>query len=124
MPVIELFDVDMNMQVDPLTRDLKTLNNEDAVNQSIDLFITNPRRIGVGLSNTIFEYVFSDVSLTSVSHLTDDIKEQFKQGYPLLTIKTFIITPEPTKRRLKVYMEWSIDETTLTGVYTRYWNQP
>lgn len=124
MARLDLFDIDMSLEVDPSTRDLKTTYNEEAVNQSIDLFLTNPYRIGVGLTNRIFSMVFSDMKVEQIADLKDTIETEFRRSYYLIAFKKFNLIPDSGNRRMLASIDWYIPKSTLSGQYVRYWHQP
>jgi len=122
MATVKLFDLDQSLKEDPTTKDFKELYNKDVVNQSIDIFLSNPYRIGVGLSNRIFDSVFADMNGSTDFELSNSLKTSFANDYPFIQIQSLKVTTDPTQRRLKIQMIWNIPNFQLTGDYTRFWS--
>ena len=124
MGIYEFFDIDASLTVDPDTKDLKELYNDQAVNQAIDIFISNPYRIGVGTTNRIFDMVFNDVRFVDINDLTITLEDNFKRGFNLIAFNEIIVIPQPNKKRYRITLNWFIPNTDISGTYDRYWNQP
>jgi hypothetical protein len=124
MANLNLFDIDIDLQKSPDTNDFVELANHECVNQSIDLFITNPYRIGKGLTNRIFASVFSDLNSQTEDDLADSILEEMELRYPFLTVEGINVESDHRNRRIKIKMYWSLREGALSGEYQRYWYQP
>jgi hypothetical protein len=118
---LQLFDIDYNLKEDPNTRDLKELYNIDAVNQSIDIWLTVPYRIGKGLSNGLLAQVFINISQKTTIDIQRDIEDEFKRNYQVLNILQVLVTPEPVNLRYKIKVYWQIPNTSVSGVYNRFW---
>jgi len=119
---IQLFDLDQSLKLDPATKDFKELYNQDAINQAIDLFIANPYRIGVGLSNSLFDSVFTDLVGSETQELGFRIRKEFQENFTILRITSLFVSPEPEQRRIRIQLVWEMADFNLTGSYLRFWN--
>jgi len=118
---LQIFDMDIDLQESPETKDLTDVYNEDAVNQSIDLFVTYPYRISKGLTNRIFTKIFSDLTFKTETDIIRDIEDEFEENYPLLELNNVEVERIPNLRKLKIKIDWKIRGYELSGTYKRYW---
>jgi len=118
---VQLFDIDLDLKVDPNTNDFKELYDEDTVNQSIDLFLSNPYRIGTGLTNGLFNMLFTDIQVSTVEDIKRVIREEFEYNYPMVIIDSLIVHKESNQRRIRISMRWTLAEVSLSGTFDRYW---
>lgn len=123
MFTLRLFDIDKSLEIDSSTKDFKTVYNEEAVNQSIDVFLTNPYRIGRGLTNSLFTSVFADIGIKKEIDIQRDIEIEMERNYPFISVRYIDVTSIPEQRKIKVFLRWSLKGTEVTGDYTRYWEQ-
>jgi hypothetical protein len=118
---LQLFDLDYDLKEDPNTKDFKELYNEEAVNQSIDIWISMPYRVGQGYTNSIISRVFTDLNYKEIVDFQRDIATEFERNYPMLQLINLKVTPDTVKRYLYVSLSWKLVKFDLYGQYTRYW---
>ena len=123
MANVVVSDIDLSFIPDPDTKDLKDIYQVEAVNQSIDLFISNPYRIKQGLTNNIFTMVFSDLSYADSYTLSSMVSNQIVNNYRILDIISLVVEPIIEKRKYYIKLVWRLKNTTLSGTYERYWEQ-
>lgn len=120
---IQLFDLDYNLDVPSDTKDIKDIYNEDAVNQSIDLWIMVPYRLGVGLTNNLAQILFADINVKTEEDIKEEILTTFSRFYSALNIDYLKVDSDPNNRRIFVSLNWSLKNYNLSGNYTRFWNE-
>ena len=118
---LQLFDIDYDLQEDPDTKDLKELYNEDAINQSIDLWLSHPYRIGVGNTNTLINYLFTDLIVKTEQDIANIISREFDRNYQMIRLLDIDVVSELNKRRIYVKLEWELKNYDVSGIYTRFW---
>lgn len=119
---LQLFDIDQDLIEDPTTKDLKEIYNEEVINQSIDLWISVPYRIGEGMTNNILATIFSDLNTKTEIDLVRDIEESFEDNYQMLLLRNVEVESDPENRRIYVSIDWSIKNfPNISGTYNRYW---
>lgn len=120
---IQVFDIDYDLEEDSSTKDLTVLYNEDAINQSIDVWISVPYRIGVGYTNSLINQIFIDIQLKTEIDLARIIQEEFERNYYMLKLRGVIVESDPNNRRVYVSISWELrDYPEISGTYQRYWN--
>jgi hypothetical protein len=122
MADLKLFDLDYSLNIDSRTRDFKEIYNSEVVNQMIDLYIGTPYRIGQGLTNNIFQTLFTDITLKTQEDLQIELQDQFERFFQFIDVLDLTVEPQPEKRRIWVRLTWSLRGSTIAGYYTRYWS--
>jgi hypothetical protein len=118
---LKLFDLDLDLKQDSYTKDLKELYNIDVINQSIDIFLTTPYRIGKGFTNSLFDKVFTDINFKNNIDIARDLEEEFTINYQLLKINDITIESDTKNRRIFVRLDWAVKDFGISGNYSRYW---
>lgn len=121
MASTRLFDIDQALKPSAVTGDLVDLYNEKAVNQSIDLFISNPYRIGEGLSNTIFSSIYTDFQEDDLVDFQASLAQSLARDLPILEVVDLQVFPEPLLRRIRVQFVWRLKGFSMTGKYNSFW---
>ncbi len=119
---LRVFDIDYDLKMDPDTKDFKELVNEEAVNQSLDLFITTPYRIGIGYTNNLLNILFTDLTQKTKNDVIIEIQESLTDNYQILDWNVIDVDIDYIKRTIYVYIEWSFKDFDLSGKYSRYWS--
>jgi len=122
MANIDLFDVDLSLKEDTLTKDIKEIYNEDVINQSIDIFVSNPYRIGVGLTNQVFDRVYTDIVTENLFELEQDLVQEFQENFNIITVNELTVEPINGNRALKIQLFWTLTGYELQGTYRRIWS--
>jgi len=121
--VLSVFDIDLDLQVDNTTRDLKELYDDEAINQSIDIWISVPYRIGVGYTSSLIGLVFTDIGQKTDSDIADDIESEFERNYQLLKLNSVQVESDENNRKIFVKIDWRLKDYPLAGTYQRYWEK-
>ena len=119
---VKLFDLDLDLQEDITTKDFKEIGDEEVVNQSIDIFITTPYRIGQGITNNLLNVLFTDMKTKTKFDIMRDIEEEFEEHYQLVKIDRLDVDLDYNNRRIYVILEWSLNGFDMSGKYSRYWS--
>lgn len=119
---VTIFDIDKSLKADTLTKDFKDIYNEDAINQGIDIYLTNPYRIGHGTVNTIFSSLYMDIANGSEDGLIRSITDSLSKTFPEIVVKNIVAEPQPSQRSIYIRVEWEMSLYNITGTYTRYWS--
>jgi len=119
---LKLFDLDYDLQADSTTNDFKELYNVDAINQSIDIWLTTPYRIGEGFTNNLLSLVFSDINLKTEDDIRNEILDEMENNYQFLEVQNLRIESDPKNRRIYVSLDWMVKTYEVSGNYSRYWS--
>jgi hypothetical protein len=119
---LKIFDIDYDLTIDPNTKDYKELYNEDAINQSIDLWLSHPYRISLGWQNALINYVFSDLTNTTEDEIRDIVEDELARNYQIISVQSVEVEIDYNKRRIYISVSWRLaDFPSVAGVYTRFW---
>jgi len=123
MAQVFLFDIDTSLKVDPSTGDFQEVIGAEVVNQALDIFITNPYRVGIGLTNTLFNTIFTDLDALSEDTLIANITTQIETFFRIIEIKGLQIQVFAPERKIKISLKWKLRNFNVVGELNRFWSQ-
>jgi hypothetical protein len=118
-----LFDLDISMAPDAVTGDLTDLYNEEAVNQSIDLWISSSYRVERGNTSGVGNYLFTDLDNKSNEIIKQEIQQEFEDNFSIINVDDLQVESDTQTRKIKINISWSLKNINISGEYSRYWNQ-
>lgn len=121
METILISDMDKAFQSGPTSTDIKMINSEDAVNQSLDLAFNYNYRIQRGYTNFVIQKVFSDLNSKTAIDIRRDINEELEENFQFLKVLNLQVYLEHENREVHVYLEWELKNYEFRGEYKRIW---